>query len=67
MALFWGQLKKSQKLTNLTRMIAELLEIDSTIILESIYAKRVIKIDQIFEKLEEFLKKRKNGHFSIVC
>ena len=34
-------------------MVAELLEIDSTIILESVYAKRVIKIDQIFEKLED--------------
>ena len=34
-------------------MTAELLEIDSTIILESIYAKWVMKIDDIFEKLED--------------
>ena len=43
----------ASKVSNLTRMVAELLEIDSTIILESVYAKRVIKTDQIFEKLED--------------
>ena len=45
MAQFLGQLKKSQKLTNLTRMMQQLQENDSTIILECIYAKKMMKID----------------------
>ena len=40
MAQVLGRLKKSQKLTNFTRMIQKLLENDFTINLEFIYAKK---------------------------
>ena len=47
MAQLLGQLKKSQKLTNLTRMMKQLLGNDSAINLEFIYAKKVMEIDQM--------------------
>ena len=44
---FSGQLKNSQKLTNLTRLITELLENDPIINLEFMCARKEMKIGQM--------------------
>ena len=67
MAHFLGQLEMFHNLTNFTRMMPQLLENESTIILQFIYATKVPKIHLIFEKKKRICQSRQNGHFSKFC